>query len=105
MDSLLSYAALMSTAHILTSLLPEKIVSDHPNVLFVLFNGESYDYIGSQRFVYDLSKGAFPPSNQYSHAIDPKNIELMIDIGALDDVSSISVYQSREFSKVRSDFL
>lgn len=100
MDSLLSFATLLNCAHILTSLLPDKTATDHPNVLFVLFNGESYDYIGSQRFVYDLNNGAFPPKSQYSHPIDPKNIELMIDIGALDNFNTISVYQSREFNMV-----
>ncbi|XP_063978988.1 nicastrin [Diachasmimorpha longicaudata] len=29
------------------------------NVLFSLLNGESFDYIGSSRFVYDLKKGNF----------------------------------------------
>lgn len=30
------------------------------NVLFLLFAGESYDYIGSSRIVYDMKEGIFP---------------------------------------------
>lgn len=28
--------------------------------MFVLFNGEAYDYIGSSRLVYDMLEGDFP---------------------------------------------
>lgn len=30
------------------------------NVIFILFNGEAYDYIGSSRIVYDMENGEFP---------------------------------------------
>lgn len=30
------------------------------NVMFILFNGEAYDYIGSSRVVYDMLDGNFP---------------------------------------------
>jgi nicastrin len=29
-------------------------------IVFALFNGEAYDYIGSSRFAVDLSEGKFP---------------------------------------------
>ncbi|XP_018086995.1 nicastrin isoform X2 [Xenopus laevis] len=32
------------------------------NIMFVLFQGEIYDYIGSSRMVYDMEKGHFPVS-------------------------------------------
>ncbi|NP_001123711.2 nicastrin [Xenopus tropicalis] len=32
------------------------------NIMFVLFQGEVYDYIGSSRMVYDMEKGRFPVS-------------------------------------------
>lgn len=28
--------------------------------MFILFNGEAYDYIGSSRIVYDMLQGNFP---------------------------------------------
>jgi len=28
--------------------------------MFILFNGEAYDYIGSSRVVYDMLDGNFP---------------------------------------------
>lgn len=30
------------------------------NIMFILFNGEAYDYIGSSRVVYDMLDGNFP---------------------------------------------
>lgn len=100
MDSLISYATLISTAHFLAKLLPERVASDNPNVLFVIFNGESYDFIGSQRFVYDINKGYFPLRSQSTHEIGIDNIAMMIDIGSLDDLQRISVYHAKEFKGV-----
>lgn len=100
MDSLISYATLISTANLLANLLPERMVSDNPNVLFVLFNGESYDFIGSQRLMYDLNKGYFPPKSQGTHEIGIENIGLMVDIGALDDLQSLFVYHAKELKEV-----
>lgn len=104
MDSFVSYATLISTAHIVANLLPERYHSDHPNILFIVFNGESYDYIGSQRFVYDLAKGNFPPKIQQRYPIRAENIQLLIDLGQLDDLSNVRVHHSRQFAKA-SQFL
>jgi len=30
------------------------------NIMFILFNGEAYNYIGSSRVVYDILNGDFP---------------------------------------------
>lgn len=100
MDSLISYATLITTAHLLSELLPERLESDKPNVLFVLFNGESYDFIGSQRLVYDIHKGYFPSRSHATHPIGFDNVDIMIDIGSLDDLQKISVYHAKEFKEV-----
>ncbi|XP_037030857.1 nicastrin isoform X1 [Bradysia coprophila] len=99
MDSLISFATLISTAQFLAQLLPERIVSDKPNVLFVLFNGESYDFIGSQRFVYDVNNGHFPSKAHGTHEIGMENIAMMIDIGSLDELQKFSVYRAKEFDE------
>ncbi|XP_071806740.1 nicastrin-like isoform X1 [Asterias amurensis] len=36
------------------------IKQDMDDIMFVFFQGESYDYIGSSRMVYDMRKGQFP---------------------------------------------
>lgn len=56
---------LMATANALASLrkeITEKLNEKNltKNVLFILFNGESFDYIGSSRVVYDMQKKQFP---------------------------------------------
>ncbi|XP_054760855.2 nicastrin-like [Lytechinus pictus] len=40
--------------------LPLEIKQDMKNIMFTFFQGESYDYIGSSRMVYDMKKGVFP---------------------------------------------
>ncbi|XP_052866239.1 nicastrin [Anopheles cruzii] len=90
MDSVLPFTVLISVAHFLAKVLP----SSARNVLFVFFNGESYDYIGSQRFVYDLQTGAFPTRLTQTKSISMDNIELMIDIGTLDDLTNLEIYQA-----------
>ncbi|CAG4922292.1 unnamed protein product [Colias eurytheme] len=49
------------------------------NVLWTLFNGESFDYIGSQRVAFDLSREMWPPVSPLS----PSDIKLHIEIGQL----------------------
>lgn len=94
-------ATLISTAHILSKILPrDRISTEHPNVLFILFNGESYDYIGSQRFVYDLHREAFPSSNSKRNPIGAENVQLLIDIGDLNDLSHVNVYHNQDFDQV-----
>lgn len=92
MDSLVSFATLISSAHYLRKLTLDLDKPTH-NILFVLFNGESYDYIGSQRFVYDLKKGIFPEKVPY-HLINFTNIEMMIDIGTLDNPNNLLIYHT-----------
>ena len=38
-------------------------VQDGKNVMFTFFNGESFDYIGSSRMMYDMQNNKFPEGN------------------------------------------
>lgn len=97
MGSLVSFATLLSTAHILSKLLPPgKRAANSPNVLFALFNGESYDYIGSQRMVYDMEKGDFPIRRQQTRQIQLSNIDLLLDIGTLDSLNQPDLYSLKD---------
>lgn len=100
MDSLASVATLVSTAHFLRKVLTNEVYEKNKlNVLFILFNGESYDYIGSQRFVYDLKKkNAFPAPSSYTKPLTFENIEMMIDLGALDTLDNFTIYHLPESS-------
>lgn len=105
MDSFISYATLISTAHTLSHILPTMDIDNNTksmnrNILLILFNGESYDYIGSQRIVYDMKNGDFPSPSHNTNPIHMENIELFIDIGALDDLSSITLYHASDFDQV-----
>ncbi|XP_028896063.2 nicastrin [Zeugodacus cucurbitae] len=94
MDSLTSYVTLISIANTLKQYLPHNYsdLTKKLNILFVIFNGESFDYIGSQRFVYDLENLDFPLHATQTAPISFENIELMIDIGVLDEISTINVH-------------
>lgn len=101
MDSLASIATLVSTAHFLRKIVANDIYeSNKLNVLFMLFNGESYDYIGSQRLVYDLKKNAFPSPSSYTRPINFDNIIMMIDLGAIDTFDKLSIYHRSSASGV-----
>ncbi|KAH8346677.1 hypothetical protein KR084_008052 [Drosophila pseudotakahashii] len=94
MDSLMGFAVFTQLAYLLRQLLPPQSSLPDPlrNVLFVTFNGESYDYIGSQRFVYDMEKLQFPSESTGTPPITFDNIELMLDIGTLDDIANIKLH-------------
>lgn len=97
LDSLVPFVTLISTAHTLSNLMPANKSDIQTNVLFLALNGESYDYIGSQRLIYDMEKGLFPPAVTSTREIKLQNIKLFIDIGSLDDTSSISIYRYKDF--------
>ncbi|KAH8278521.1 hypothetical protein KR018_004353, partial [Drosophila ironensis] len=94
MDSLVGFAVFTQLANLLRQILPPQssLPDSRRNVLFVTFNGESYDYIGSQRFVYDMEKLNFPPNSAGSPPIAFENIEFMLDIGTLDDIANIKLH-------------
>lgn len=99
MDSLASYATLISTAHFLRKIFTDKDYErSKMNVLFMLFNGESYDYIGSQRLVYDMKKDAFPAPSSHTRILTLDNVEMLIDLGALDSLDSLKIYHLTESS-------
>lgn len=98
LESTVPLATLMTTAHTLSQILPARQAARQPNVLFMLFNGETYDYIGSQRFVYDMQKNLFPSQSTATNPIAAENIDLLIDVGSLDDISSITLYRYKDFA-------
>ncbi|CAG9575785.1 unnamed protein product [Danaus chrysippus] len=79
-SAVVGLVTLITTAATLSQMIP---LSDAPlynkNVLFTLFNGESYDYIGSQRVAYDISRGVWPPLSP----ITSKDINLHVELGQL----------------------
>ncbi|CAG9770381.1 unnamed protein product [Ceutorhynchus assimilis] len=78
---------LLSIAKLLKQMLPDNVSGVRKNVLFILFNGETYDYIGSQRLLYDMERGHFPTdlpiNNDILPTIYPENITLFIELSQL----------------------
>lgn len=60
-SSVTGFVTLLAVADLLQRMNGNRTATDHQkNVLFILFNGEAFDYIGSSRIVYDMEKGVFP---------------------------------------------
>ncbi|XP_013099551.2 nicastrin [Stomoxys calcitrans] len=99
MDSLTGYTILISVAHTLSRLLSDKRLLLNPklNILFMIFNGESYDYIGSQRFIYDVENSRFPKLSSRTAPIALENIEYVLDLGTFDTISNIKLHALSEF--------
>lgn len=58
------------------------------NVVIVMFNGESFDYIGSSRMVYDMSTDQFPRKLDNETWSQPpllglQNVKYLIELGQL----------------------
>lgn len=96
MGSLVPYTVLMQTAHLLAKLLPQK-PDTRTNVLFILFNGESFDYIGSQRFVWDLQRGEFPYKSHQTKPLSLDNIKFLVDLGVMDTVRLLNLTHATDF--------
>jgi len=56
-------------------------VQEGKNVMFTFFNGESFDYIGSSRMMYDMQNNKFP--EEISSSDEPKKQWPLIDIESI----------------------
>lgn len=81
MSTVTSIVTLLSTARILSQA-KAKLPPSPPssNVLFLLLDGEAYDFIGSSRVVYDMKAKAFP---KQSLAIGEEHVKLMVELSQL----------------------
>lgn len=75
-----SLVALLMTSQILTDMIRKSDVHPRTNVLFVLFNGEAYDYIGSSRAAWDMKNGRFPLKE---NPIRIEDVELFVELSQL----------------------
>ncbi|XP_072378978.1 nicastrin [Diabrotica undecimpunctata] len=104
-----SIVTLLSLAKFLNdSLTLDHVEAARKNVLFFLFNGETYDYIGSQRMLYDMVYGNFPIDNVEGSdilpPIIPKNIELFIEISQLGNANKTLYVHSKGEDQSVSNF-
>ncbi|KAF7286284.1 hypothetical protein GWI33_006157 [Rhynchophorus ferrugineus] len=95
---------LMSIAKLLKDMVGTWDENVKTNVLFILFNGETYDYIGSQRFLYDMERGKFPVDlpydNTYLPIIYPNNVSLYIEISQLSKGARLYTHSLTETKKI-----
>ncbi|XP_054278426.1 nicastrin-like isoform X1 [Macrosteles quadrilineatus] len=80
---------LLTTAHLLTRLLPTHKDSYTKNVMFGLLNGEAHDYIGSSRVVYDMLQGKFPTSDA---PVLLEHLDQVIDLHQLDATRQLNCH-------------
>lgn len=95
-----SLVTLLSTAHLLFNLTSSS-QNVNQNVLFMLFNGEAYDYIGSSRVVYDMNRGTFPFTE---NPISLDDISLFIELSQLQNDKSV-IYHSLKSDDEMSKFV
>ena len=67
------------------------------NVFLVLFQGEAFDYIGSQRMVYDMLANKFPhplrdDNPLQSPLVNLHHIRYFIELGSLADYGNPTIY-------------
>lgn len=73
--------------------------------MFIFFTGESYDYSGSQRFLYDMEEKQFPMvsdlnPNETAMNILPSNISLFIELNQLGLSESLNAFMQEENTEV-----
>lgn len=94
MSAVSGTASLIVIANILKDLLPT--IRDHQiykGIMFMLLNGESFDYIGSQRIVYDMEQGNFVSS---SNKISLEDITLVIELSQLGPGKTFYVHRTAD---------
>lgn len=100
-----SLVVLLSVIETLASMRPsleQKRGNKTTNILFALFNGEVFDYIGSGRTAYDMRTGSFSPFDKSSH-----NISLpLIDFRSLNsfiELNQLAAYPGKKDIWIHSD--
>lgn len=79
-SSVVGLVTLISAAAALAQLIPvSKSNLYETNILWTLFNGEAFDYIGSQRVAYDIKRGVWPPNAPLA----PTDVKLHVEIGQI----------------------
>ncbi|OWA54266.1 Nicastrin [Hypsibius exemplaris] len=67
-------------------------------IMFVLFNGEAFDYIGSSRLVYDMQKGEFPQKVDLSSNDTVQNAVVRLeDIDLFIELSQLGLVREGKF--------
>ncbi|XP_030747514.1 nicastrin [Sitophilus oryzae] len=103
-----SMVTLLSTAKLLKEMVGKWNNKIKKNILFILFTGETYDYIGSQRFLYDMELGLFPvdlpKNNTFLPIIYPENISLFIEISQLSYGKDVYVHYLEDNQKTVATF-
>ncbi|XP_008485069.2 nicastrin-like [Diaphorina citri] len=82
LSTVTSIVTLLSAARILSQARSKLSPPSKPNTnaLFLLLDGEAYDYIGSSRVVYDMKTGGFPKT---SLPIGEQHVKLMIELSQI----------------------
>lgn len=83
--------ALLAIARILNEY-KEDIAENGFNVLFMAVTGESFEYIGSQRIVYDMEHGHFPNKTMNSMRMGLKDISLIIELSQFAKPGTVYVH-------------
>ena len=69
---------------------------DVDNIMLMLLNGESFDYIGSSRLVYDMVEQKFPlpltDNPSQSPLLGLEHIKYWIELGSLADHNEQNIY-------------
>ncbi|XP_075216040.1 nicastrin [Lycorma delicatula] len=90
MSTITGIVTLMATHHLLSKMFNTTNNADYSkNVMFIMFSGEAYDYIGSSRVVYDIKKNKFPSK---SKAINLDDIGAMFELNQLDKSREIYLH-------------
>ena len=78
---------LLSTASLVSRVVREASWSGEvDNILFLLLNGESWDYMGTSRFLYDLEQGEFVSN------LSLADIHTVVELGQLSNLHTSTVF-------------
>ncbi|XP_068628327.1 nicastrin isoform X2 [Battus philenor] len=109
-SSVVGMVSLIMTAATLAKMVPVSDASLYDsNVLWTLFNGEAFDYIGSQRVAFDLRNEVWPPLAPLS----PKDVKLHVELGqiggslqsySMDTAWPLYAYAADKFTEVTKFF-
>ncbi|CAF0819394.1 unnamed protein product [Adineta ricciae] len=74
--------SLLALAHLIGQV-QDEVRKQNKEIVFLTIDGDTLDYSGSIKFIYDMNRGSFPMGNKNEQRIKPEHIHSIIELQAL----------------------
>ena len=87
--------SLLALAHLIGQI-QDEVRKQNKEIVFLTIDGDTLDYSGSIKFIYDMNRGSFPAGSKNEQRIKPEHIHSIIELQALSMTDQLWVSLTKE---------